>query len=503
MTEMTHRRNASALTLLAACLALAAGGALPAPAAAQVERPEQIHYPPLPELHVPMPKRVELPNGMVVMLVEDHELPLVRATALVHTGGRLEPADKVGLADVTGTVLRTGGTEAMGPDELDDYLESKAAVIESSIDEDQGEVSLSCLVEDFPDVLQVFADVLRRPAFDPNRIQVALNAARSQVARQNDNPQSIVFRELRKVVWGPDSPYGRTPTYATLGNIGRDDLVAWHRRFYHPNRVVLGLVGDFDSDRVLALVRKAFGDWPRGPAVEPFESPRPEHPSPGVFVAEKSDVNQSNIAMGHPGILRSNPDFYAVEVMNEILGGGGTSRLFREVRTKKGLAYAVFGRAGSDWDHPGLTLLFTTTKVSTTGQAIAALLEEAKGMTSRPPTDDEVARAKQTILASFVFQVDSSAELLRRFLTFEYFGYPLDRLAEYRAKIEAVTAAEVRRAAATYLEPQNFSIVVVGPAEGRDSDLSAFGPVKALDISIPPPPQPTRGSGAPGSAPGR
>lgn len=503
MTETTHRRNTSALAALAAGLALAASAALPAPAPAQVERPEQIHYPPLPELHVPTPKRVELPNGMVVMLVEDHELPLVRATALVHTGERREPADKVGLAGITGTVLRTGGTETMGPDELDDYLESKAAVIESSIDEDQGEVSLSCLEEDFPDVFKVFADVLRRPAFDPNRIEVALNAARSAVARQNDSPQSIVFRELRKVVWGPDSPYARTPTYATLGNIGRDDLVAWHRRYYHPNRVVLGLVGDFDSDRALELVRKTFGDWPRGPAAEPFETQRPERPNPGVFVAEKSDINQSNIAMGHLGILRSNPDFYAVEVMNEILGGGGTSRLFREVRTKKGLAYAIFGRAGSDWDHPGLTLLFTTTKVSTTGEAIGALLEEAKGMTTRPPTDDEVANAKQRILTSFVFQVDSPQELLRQFLTFEYFGYPLDRLAEYRSKIEAVTVDDVRRAAATYLEPQSLSIVVVGPSEGRDSDLSAFGPVKTLDISIPPPPQtPPEGAGG-GDDPGR
>ncbi len=488
--ETTRRRRSTTLALLVAGLALAAATVSPAPVPAQVERPEQIQYPPLPELHIPQPRRVELPNGMVVMLVEDHELPLVRATALVHTGDRLEPADKVGLAEVTGTVLRTGGTEAMGPDDLDDYLESKAAVIESSIGEDQGEVTLSCLAEDFSDVLKVFADVLRHPAFDPNRIEVALNASRSQVARQNDNPQSIVFRELRKEVWGADSPYGRTATFATLATIERDDLVAWHRRDYHPNRIVLGLVGDFDSDKALELVRRAFGDWPRGPAVEPVESHRPEHANPGVFVAEKSDVNQSNIAMGHLGILRSNPDFYAVEVMNEILGGGGTSRLFREVRTKKGLAYAVFGRAGSDWDHPGLTLLFTTTKVSTTGEAIAALLEEAKGMTSRPPTDDEVARAKQTILSSFVFQVDSTAELLERFLTFEYFGYPLDRLAEYRAKIEAVTADDVRRVAATYLQPQDFSIVVVGPAEGRDSDLSAFGPVKPLDISIAPPPQP-------------
>lgn len=488
-------------------LALAAAGALllqPAPVGAQEEpppakRPEDLAYPPLPEFELPAPRRVELDNGMVVMLLEDHELPLVQAVALVRAGSRLEPAAEAGLAEVAASVVRTGGTERMGPDELDDFLEGKAAVIESGAGEDQARVSMSALAEDFPEVLRVFADVLRRPAFAPERIEVALTQERAGVARQNDNPQSILFRELDERVYGSGSPYASTPTYASLAAIEREDLVAWYRRHYRPDRLVLGLVGDFDSERALALVRELFGDW-RGPAggeeigasegADARAAAYREAPNPGVFVAEKGDINQSNIGLGHLGILKSHPDYYAVEVMNEVLGGSMTSRLFSEVRTRKGLAYAVFGRVGSGWDHPGVTLLFTTTKVETTGEAIRALLEEARGMKGRPPSDDEVDRAKRAILASFVFRVDSPREVLEQQLVFEFFGYPLDWLATYRDRIEAVTGDEVRRAAAEHLHPEAFSIVVVGPAEGRDEDLSAFGPVEVLDISIPPPPAP-------------
>lgn len=503
-TQLMPRPTRSSGAFLGLGLALALVTAT-APTLAQedreprpVERPEEIAFPPLPEFEIPEPRRFELDHGMVVLLIENHELPLVRAVALVRTGDRLEPAGKVGLADVTGTVLRTGGTERMGPDELDDFLESKAAVVESSIGEDQGRVTLSSLAEDFPEVFRVFADVLRRPAFAPDRIEVALTQARAGVARQNDNPQSILFRELRERVYGPESPYARTPTFATLAAIERGDLVAWHARDYRPDRVILGLSGDFESEAALELVREAFGDWrpPAGsePAPPTAEAPYREEPSSGVFVAEKGDINQSNLALGHLGILKSHPDFYALEVMNEILGGSMTSRLFSEVRTRKGLAYAVSGRVGSDWDHPGLTYVFTTTKVETTGEAIRALLDEARGMVERPPSDEEVTRAKRAILSSFVFRLDSPREVLEQQLTFEYFGYPLDWLSTYRDRIEAVSAEEVRRVAVRHLRPEDFSIVVVGPSEGREVDLSTFGPVQELDISIPPPPAP---AGAP------
>lgn len=475
--------NKLALTLPLS-LALVAAAALPAAGQPAVKDPDQLTYPPLPEFDPPQPRRVVLDNGLVVMLLEDHELPLVEATALIRTGGRLEPADKVGLAQLAGTVLRSGGTQSMPSEELNAFLENRAASIETNIGTNMGSASMSALKDDFPAVLAAFADVLRQPAFEEDKLAVAKNAVVASIARQNDDPQGIAFREFAEVVYGEGSPYARNPTYATVGGIGRDDLVAWHQRYYHPNNVVLGLVGDFDSEQALALVRQELGDWARGPAVEAPTAAFDEEPSPGVYFVQKDDMTQANILVGHLGIEKDDPDFYAVEVLNNVLSGGFASRLFSEIRSRRGLAYAVFGGVGSDYDHPGLFQMFMTTKTETTGESIAALLDEAKKLTSQPPTDVEVAKAKQSILASFVFESDSTREILGQQLRYEYYGYPLDWLERYQAGIEATTVDQVRAAAAEHVHPARFAVLVVGPGEGMDRPLADFGEVTAVDIAI-------------------
>jgi zinc protease len=461
--------------------------ALPGPAAAQATRAGDLRYPPLPPFEIPRPERVVLDNGLVVMLLEDHELPLVDATALIRTGSRFDPASKVGLAELTGAVLRTGGTTRLSGDQLDDWLESKAAVVETEIGETSGRAYMSSLRQDFPAVLKVFAEVLRRPAFAEAKLQVAKNQARAEVARQNDSPLGIVFRELEEVVYGAASPYARTETYATLDTIQRRDLVQLHAAHFHPNHMVLGLVGDFDKAEALRLVREAFGDWPRGPEPPPVPAFDSRPPTPGVYYVEKNDVTQSSVALGSLGIVRNSPDHHAVEVMNHVLSGSFASRLFSKVRTQKALAYSVFGEVGSDWDHPGLLFAFLTTKTETTGAGIEALLEEVRNMTAQPPTPEEVERAKQAILNSFVFNADSRRKVLSQQLNFEYYGYPLDWFARYRQGIEAVTVEQVRAVAAKYLRPEQFAIVVVGPKEGTDKPLSTYGPVSTLDVTIPPP----------------
>ncbi|HEV2846998.1 MAG TPA: pitrilysin family protein [Thermoanaerobaculia bacterium] len=469
-------------------LLLAALLALPAVAAAQATRVKELRYPPLTAFDIPRPERVVLDNGMVVLLLEDHELPLIEATAMIRNGSRLDPADKVGLAGIAANVMRTGGTQSMPGDALDDWLESRAASVEVSARRDSVRAVLSSLKPDFPEVLRVFADVLRRPAFDVAKLEVARTQAISDVARQNDDPGDILFRELNKVVYGADSPYARTETFASLNGIGREDLVAWHAGALHPDRVILGVVGDFKRDEVLAQIRQAFGDWKRGPAFQPAEAPYRKEPNPGVFHVAKADVTQSFIAMGHLGVRKDDPDFYALEVLNQILSGSFAARLFSEIRTRKGLAYSVSGGVDSDWDHPSLAYMYVSTKTETTGAGIDALLEEARALEgSRPPTAEEVAKAKQGLVSSFVFTVDSLQEALGRQLTLEYYGYPPDWNAKYRAGIEGVTVEQVRKAA-RHLRPEEFSILVVGTPEGLDKPLATYGKVTPLDISLPAPP---------------
>jgi zinc protease len=480
---------------------LVAGLLSAAPALAQVKRAQDLEYPPLPAVDIPTPERVVLPNGLVLMVIEDHELPLVNASARIRTGSLVEPADEVGLASVTGAMLRAGGTTSLPPDELDALLESKAASVETSIGLDVGRASVGALKDDFPEVLQVFADVLRRPAFDAGRLQVEVQRQSASIARQNDDPGDILSREFDNVLYGKESPYARVPTYQTIGNIARDDLVAWHKKYFHPNRTVLGIWGDITVADATAIVKKIFGDWAKGPEPPPFDKefpPPPDAPRPGVYQALKKDVNQSSIRIGHQGELRTgDPDYFPVAVLNEVLGGSFASRLFSNVRSAKGLAYAVSGAVNSSFVRVRPFSMFMTTRTQTTGAGIEALLEEAVTIrATKPPTDAEVELGKTAILNSFVFQFATVGQVLNRQLDFEYYGVPLDWLDRYRAEVEKVTTAEVRAVARKYIHPDRFSIVVVGTGDGYDKKLAAFGDLRTLDISIPPPPggQPQTGA---------
>ena len=457
------------------------------PALAQVTDADDIIYPALPSAQVPQPERVDLDNGMVVMLLEDHELPLIDARMLVRTGSRREPADKIGLADLVGQVLRSGGTRSMPSEELDDLLEDRAATIESFVGVTNGGANMSTLADDFPEMLRIFADVLRHPAFEQDQIDVAKTQITAGIARQNDDANQILNREFGELIYGSDSPYARSPTYATIDSISRDDLVAFHGKYFHPNRMILGLVGDFDSREAIRLVEDVFGDWPEGPDFAAPEAEYRSQPNPGIFFVEKNDVTQSNIRMGHLGITRDNPDFYAVEMMNQVLGGSFAARLFTRVRSQKGLAYRVRGSVDSHWDYPGIAQLLISTKTETTAAGIDALLEEVDNLTSEPPTDEEVEKGRSGILNSFVFRADSARRILSQQLTYEYFGYPLDWQERYRKGIESVTTAEVREAARKYFHPDRFAILVVGKAEGMDRPLSDFGKVQEIDITIPEP----------------
>lgn len=467
-------------------IALATVGLLATPALSQVERVEQLHYPPLPEIKVPEPTRVVLDNGMIVLLLEDHELPIVSVSARIRTGARLEPIEKIGLAGLTGTVMRSGGTTTRAGDAIDDYLEGKAASIETGISTTAGSASMNCLIDDFEEVVQVFVDVLRNPSFAPEKLAIAKNQIMAGIARQNDNPDGIVKREFTKLVYGKDSPYAAQETYATIGSITREDLVAWHQKYYHPNRVILGLVGDFKTDDALALVKRVFGQWPKGPEFTDPEVPFQTSTEAGVYYVEKNDMTQAKIIIGHMGLIRMHPDYHPMVITNQILSGSFGARLFSRIRSKKGLAYDVHGGVGFGWDYPESANFSMSTKTETTQAGIDALIEEAhKIMKTDPPTDEEVQNAKASLLNSFVFSVDSPGKVLGKFLTYEYYGYPLDWMTRFRNGIERVTTEQVRRTAQQHIKPDQFVILVVGPRKGTASALARYQKVHELDISIP------------------
>ncbi len=237
-------------------------------------------------------------------------------------------------------------------------------------------------------------DVLEQPEFREDKIDLAKKQISTGIARRNDDPMGIARREAAKLAYGSSSPYARVAEYATVAAVTREDLLNWHRTYVHPNNIILGVVGDFDPASMETKLRQAFASWPKGPQAKKAEVAF-AGPKPGVYFVQKDDVNQSNIRMVDLGTTRNNPDYYALEVFNEIFGGGFTSRLFADVRTKKGLAYGVGGGVGAAYDHPGLFQISMGTKSGTTAAAIDALYEEIDGLEKNPINADELKKAKE------------------------------------------------------------------------------------------------------------
>jgi zinc protease len=447
---------------------------------------EQIPIPPLPAFHPALPKRVALPNGMIVFLQADHELPLISATMRIHSGSRLEPAAKAGLADIFGAVWRTGGTTTRTGDQMDDFLEARAAKLETTGGTDSVSVAFDCLKQNFDEVWPLFLDLLRHPAFREDKLELAKDEAMTAIARRNDDIGRIASRESTALAYGRNNPYARVPEYATVNAITRDDLEKWHHRFVQPNNIVFGMVGDFDPVAMEKRLLEAFASWPKG-AAAPNPNIQFTPAPPGFYYARREDVNQSAIRMVTLGIERKNPDFFAVEVMNELFAGGFSSRLFRHIRTEKGLAYAVGGGIGTAYDHPGIFRIALGTKAANTTEAIAALNQEVEALLKQPATAEELKRAKDAMLSTLIFRVDTPEKVLAERMTYEFYGYPPDFLERYRTGIERVTVADITRVTQKYVHPGGFAVLVVGNAEA-DKLLSSLGPVTRLDISIPPPP---------------
>ena len=239
------------------------------PSARRKSRPgTRVQAPPLPAFKPQQPMRVQLPNGMVIFLQEDHELPLISATARIRGGSIYEPASKTGLTDLYGEVWRTGGTKTKTGDQMDDFLEARAAKIETDDQRDSTTISLDCLKGDFDAVFAMFLDLLHNPEFRDDKLELAKQQMYTDISRRNDSVDSIVHRESLIIAYGKDNPYARVPEYATVAAVTREDLLNWHQQYVHPNNIIFGITGDFDPKAMEAKLRQAFESWQKGPEAQ-------------------------------------------------------------------------------------------------------------------------------------------------------------------------------------------------------------------------------------------
>lgn len=446
----------------------------------------QLKFAPLSEVRLPKYERYLLDNGMVVYLMEDRELPLVGGTALVRTGDRLEPQQKVGLASLTGIVMRTGGTGQHSGDELNQLLEQRAAAVETGIGESSGSASFSALSEDLDTVFGLFADVVRQPVFDRDKLDLAKTQVRGGIARRNDDPNGIAGREFQKLIYGSASPYARTVEYATLDNISREDLVSFYQQYFHPNNMILGIVGDFDSKQMRSLIQKQFGDWQPSRNLPQFQLPSVSQAKQGgIFLVNQPQLTQSYVEIGHLGGKFDSPDYAALDVLNRVLNGFG-GRLFNSVRSRQGLAYTVYGSWSPRYDYPGVFVAGGQTRSETTVPFISAIRSQIERLKVEPVAPAELAFAKESVLNSFVFNFEDPSQTLSRLMRYEYYGYPADFLFRYQRGVKATTAADIQRVAQKYLKPENLVTLVVGNANAIVPPLTALAPeVVPVDITIP------------------
>ena len=437
------------------------------------------------EFTPPEPERVVLDNGLVVYMLEDHELPLITVTASMRTGGWLDPADKVGLASLTGSVMRTGGGGSLSAEQVDEELEQFAGDVSISIGRQSGSASLDVLSKDVKRGLQIFAGLLRAPAFDPARFELAKLQAMETIRRRQENPGSVVSREFVKVLYGPEHPTARESSLDSVKRITRDDLVAFHQRTIHPNGIILGVTGDFKKEEMLAALREVFGDWKPGsvPELKIADVLEQEAAKPAVRFINK-ETSQTHLRVGHLSIKESDPDYVALAIANDILGGSSfRSRLFNDVRTKRGLAYSVGSRLNTGMHDQGVWLMRAETKLASTQEVVSRFVANMERMRNELVTDEELAEAKESYVNSFVFSFSSPSAIVSRLVELEYDGLPKDFLQQLREKVVNLTKEDILAAAKRHFHPERLKIVAVGSGETLPKVLSTFGEVKEIKLN--------------------
>ncbi len=469
--------------LLAVALAPSAG--------AQLDKkydPSKIRIPELGPIPAIQPERYALGNGLVVYLLENHELPVVSGTAYFRSTSAWEPAEKVGLAAMTGEVMRTGGSAAHAGDWLDDRLGAIGASVSSGISTNFGTGGFRALAENSEEVIGLWAEVLREPAFPAEKLELAKIAQRRAIAARNDEMLNILQRVAPQAVAGKDSPYARNTEYATIEAVTRDDLAAFHKLCFVPERTVLAIYGDFETAGMKAILEKAFGSWPQSGSTPPPVPPFPEKTTRRLVFAPKDDVTQSAIVIAHPGFRADTPDAPDMEVVETALGGGFMSRLFNRVRTERGLAYATGASAGSGFLRPGVFLAYSLTRTDSTLTALSLLEEEVRKIVAAPLTAQELTAAKSAAQASFVFNFEQPSQVLFRAAFYEAAGYPADFLETYNKKLNGVTSETALAAAQGHIHPDEAVIVIIGKEKDFERPLESLGlPVERIDLTIPPP----------------
>ncbi len=450
--------------LLIAVLACGAGVGM----AAEAEKPAQV-----------LGVRQVLPNGLVWLFSRQTGLPLVTLHLLVKAGELRDPQGKEGLANLTATLL-SQGTKKRTSTQIAQELDFLGAKFSSHGEDDFALVSLTILKKDLAPGLDLLQDMLYNPAFAPEEIRRKVTQLQGSLKSDEDDAGLVAARNFEERLYGA-FPYGHPAkgTMKGLAAITREDLVNFHRVFYRPGNAILSLAGDLTQEEAEKWVSQILGPWQAGPIPELKLPPIPPLEKPQQVVVEK-DITQANVVLGNLGISRRNPDFYAFQVMNHILGGGGfTSRLMNDIREKRGLVYSV----QSSFD-PGVEAgpfaVTLETKNATAGEAVAQVIKELERIKAAPVTEDELKDAKSYLIGSFPRKMDSLSKRTWLLNYVEFYGLGLDYPWRYPDLIKGLGPADIQTVAEKYLHPERYLLVVVGK-KGELPKFGAEAPLKGIE----------------------
>ena len=442
--------------------------------------PDELVYPPLDYQIPPAAQfREVLSNGMVVYIAEDRMLPIFDLTVTIRTGGAFDPPGQAGLASLTGEQLRDGGTESLSPEELDERIEFLAASLSTRTRDTRGTARLSLLSKDVDDGLALLIDVLRRPRFDGQRFEMAKDRRLQNIKRRNDSTRSIENIEWGFLMNGEGHFSTRYPSSASVNAISREDMFAFHRKYYHPGNMIVAVAGDFDRKEMLGKLEHAFGDWPVGETA-PTVFPAPQHePLPGIYIVHKDDVNQGRVSIGHKSVMRGTPDEFPLYIMNAILGGSGfQSYLMAKVRSEEGLAYSVGSQYEQGVYYPGDFRCYFQSKSNACAYATQLVLDEIKRIRTEEVDQEELDNTISLYVEFFPQRFPNKMAVLRTYVNDEYTGRNPAYWETYVDNLKGVTTDDVLRVAKKYLNPDQLVILVVGQTE----DLAQGGYDKAPDL---------------------
>jgi zinc protease len=459
---------------------------------AQAKHPSELKFPPL-QYDPPAPQafRTVYAGGLRAYVQEDRDLPLFNITALINCGDIYIPKAKTGLGTVLGDQLIKGGTATREGSDIQERLDFLGGSLNFNVGERTATLSLSVLSKDLDEGLALFFDVLRNPAFREEPLKLAKARFVEQLRQANDNPGTVLNREYAKLLYG-DNVLTWQPTKATYEGITIADLKAFHDKYFTPKNVILAVAGDFSKAAIKAKIEKLAAGWKGGSVTFPALPKGFPTPEPGVYFIQKA-INQGYISLGHLGLEDTNPDYFAVQVMNFILGGGSfTSRITTKVRSDEGLSYNQGSRFTTVWGFPGTFSGYVQTKSATAGYAISLILDEMERIRKEPVAADEMETAVSFYLESFADYFQPPQATMSSFAMLEMQGKPMDYFKTYRSKFQGVTREKVLEVAKKYLHPDRMAIMIVGDwepcnkgGEKWTGPLEQFGKVHQVSLRDP------------------